>query len=261
MPSQDIFEIINNRRSIRKFLEKEVPDVIVEKILAAGFRAPFAFQGCSIVYTRDKAKMKKLRKMGLYPTTKLFMVFLLDFHRIEQMLHERGYQYDFDDSFFLWLGIQDVTLVCENVILAAEAVGLGSVLLGGAPFLLQEIRDVFNLPEKVFPVVGLCLGWPDPKHLMDVRPRFPLKYSAFEDKYQHFTKEMITECMRAMDDGYLTQGYYIKLGAKIPLRNREDKVSMDNYSWSEHICRKICQGSHHKETLLNILRKEGFNLE
>ncbi|RLI73322.1 hypothetical protein DRO91_03140 [Candidatus Heimdallarchaeota archaeon] len=261
MTNENLFHIINNRRSIRKFLDKEIPKELIEKILAAGFRAPFAYQSCSIVSTQAKAKISKLKKMGIYPSTKLFMVFFIDFHRVEKLLHKQGYKYDFDDSLFLWLAIQDATLVCENVILAAEAVGLGSVLLGGAPFLYNEIKTVFNTPPKVFPVVGLCLGWPDPEHIMTVRPRFPLKYSAFEDTYKPFTDEMIQECMKAMDEGYLTQGYYIKLGAKIPLKNKEDKIGVDKYSWSEHISRKISQGSWYKETLPTILRKEGFNLE
>ena len=139
--------------------------------------------------------MQKLKKMGIYPTTKLFMVFFIDFHRLEKMLQQREHKYNFDDSL---LAIQDAALACENVILAAEAVGLGSVLLGGAPFLHDEIKAVFKTPPKVFPIVGLCLGWPDPKHLMAVRPRFPLKYSAFEDTYQPFTEEMIQECMKAI---------------------------------------------------------------
>ncbi|NHJ87943.1 MAG: hypothetical protein FK734_20940 [Asgard group archaeon] len=257
----NLFSIINNRRSIRRFQDKEIPDEVVEKILKAGFRAPFAYQICSVVYTRDKVKMNALKRMGIYSTTKLFMVFLFDFNRMEKIMHQRNHQYDFDDSLFLWIGLQDVALVSENVTLAAEACGLGSVLLGGAPMMVDEIREVFNLPPKVFPVVGLCLGYPDPEHLMATRPRYPLEFSAFEDEYPELTTENIKECMKSMDEGYLTQGYYIKQNAKIPLKNKEDNMGYDKYSWTEHISRKISQGPWSDKLLIDVLRENGFNLK
>ncbi len=261
LESNSIFEIINNRRSIRKFLDKDIPEEIIEKILKAGFRAPFAYQATSIVYTSDKEKMNALKKLGIYPSTKVFMIFLVDFNRIEKIVQERGYTYDFDDGMLLWLGIQDTSLVAENLILAAEACGLGSVLLGNAPLYTELIGQIFKLPKKVIPVVGLCLGYPDPKYLMDIRPRFPLKYSAFKDEYSDYSKTDMHECMKAMDEGYITQGYYIKLNAKIPLFKKEDKIDMDKYSWSEHISRKITQGIWSEKTLLDVLREQGFNLK
>lgn len=259
--SNDIFDIIHQRRSIRKFLDKEISNDVIERILLAGFRAPFAYQISSIVYTKDKEKMTKLRRMGIYPTTQLFMVFFFDFNRMEKIVQARNYNYDFDDGLLLWIGLQDVSLVVENIVLAAEAMGLGSVLLGSAPLLVDTISEVFNVPKKVFPVVGLCLGYPDPEHLFDIRPRFPLKYTAFEDSFKELSQDELKECMSKMDDGYLTQGYYIKQNAKIPLQNKEDKFDFDRYSWTEHISRKISQGIWSEKSLLTILKEQGFKLE
>jgi len=254
----DLFKVIHDRRSIRKFLDKEVSDEVIDKILSAGIRAPFAYQSCSIVYTRDKEKMKKLR---MFSSTKLYMVFFIDFNRMEKILKQRNYTYDFDDSLLLWMGVQDVSLVVQNVILAADALGLGSVLLGGAPFQVDKITEVFEVPRKTFPVVSMCLGYPDPEHKMHIRPRYPLKLSAYEDKYNDLSEEEIKECMKAMDEGYITQGYYIKLGAKIPLKEGKDEIDLDKYSWSEHISRKITQGAWYEESLLSLLRKQGFKLD
>ena len=258
---KDIFEIINQRRSIRKFLDKEIPNDVINKILKAGFRAPFAYQITSIVYTKNKEKMNKLKYMGVYPTTNLFMVFFFDFNRMEKIIKARNYNYDYDDSMLLWIGLQDVSLVAENLILAAEAMGLGSVLLGAAPQMVDKISEVFNLPPKVFPVVGLCLGYPDPEHLFEVRPRFPLQHTAFEDEYHELTSNELKECMKAMDEGYITQGYYIKQNAKVPLKKGEDNIGFDKYSWCEHISRKISQGSRTEKTLIKTLRNQGFKLE
>ncbi|MHA1219356.1 MAG: nitroreductase family protein, partial [Candidatus Heimdallarchaeaceae archaeon] len=73
----------HQRRSIRKFSDKEIQKEELEKILKAGFRAPFASQVCSIVYTADKTKMKEIKGVGIYPTTKVLMIFLIDQKRME----------------------------------------------------------------------------------------------------------------------------------------------------------------------------------
>ncbi|MHA1739492.1 MAG: nitroreductase family protein, partial [Candidatus Heimdallarchaeota archaeon] len=256
----DIFKIINNRRSIRKFIDKDIPDEVIRKVLEAGFRAPFASQVCSVVYTKDKEKMKQLKKMGVYPTTKLLIIFIYDFERANKIIEQRNYVYDFDDSYSFFMGVQDVALVSENVTLAMEAMGLGSVLLGATPLFVDQLAEMFTLPPKAFPIVGLCAGYPDPDHLMDIRPRFPFEYSAFEDEYRDLSEEEIQSCMKAMDDGYITQGYYIKQNAKVPLKSGKDEIGFDKYSWSEHICRKVTQGFWSIETLNEILRRKGFDV-
>ena len=86
-PKTNIFDIIKNRRSIRKFLDKDVPDIILEDILKSGIRAPFAAQLYSIIFTRDREKMRL--KSGVYPTTSVFMLFLLDFNKIEKIVKKR----------------------------------------------------------------------------------------------------------------------------------------------------------------------------
>ena len=258
--SSNIFKIINNRRSIRKFTEKPITKDVLENILRAGIRAPFASQLYSIIYTRDQEKMKKL-KIGVYSSTKLLMIFLVDFRKIEKIITQRNYNYDYDDGMLLWLGIQDASLVVENVILAAEAYGLGSVLLGSAPLQADLMAEVFNIPSRVFPVVGLCLGYPDKSAETEVRPRYSLKFSAFEDSYQDLSESEILECMKNMDEGYITQGYYIKKQTKIPLKKGKDSIDYDRYSWSEHQSRKYSQGSWKKESLLSILKRQGFILE
>ena len=259
---KDIFSIMNDRRSIRKFTDKKISQDSLEQILKAGFRAPFAAQLCSIVYTSNKEKMKQFKGVGVYQSTQLFMIFFVDYDRMEKIIKARGYENLADDSMSLWLGIQDATLVIENVILAAEALGLGSVLLGAIPQKADLVSEVFNVPQRVFPVVGLCLGYPDLTVETNVRPRYPLKYSAFEDEYKDLNEEEIGECMKAMDEGYLTQGYYIKNRAKVPLpEGQEDTIDFDEYSWSEHISRKHLWQRHDDETLINVIRKHGFNIK
>ncbi|MHA2428861.1 MAG: nitroreductase family protein [Candidatus Hermodarchaeia archaeon] len=259
--NQRIFDIMLNRRSMRQFLDKPITDEVLERILKVGFQAPFAAQLCSIIYTRDTEKIKQLQRMGAYPTTQVLMFFLIDLRRLEKIMAQRGHSYDADDAFTLWLGVQDASLVAENIILAAEALGLGSVLLGATPHFADKLAEMFNIPDRVFPMVGLCLGYPDPAEHTEVRPRFPLEFSAYKDAYYNHSEEDIQTCMKVMNEGYLAQNYYIERNAKIPLRKGKDDIDYDTYSWCEHISRKFCQGGWAKYPLLATLRKQGFNFE
>lgn len=259
--SPNLFHVIQNRRSLRLFLDKPITNETLEQILTAGFRAPFAAQLCSVIYTRDPTKIKELRRMGVYPTTQVLMFFLIDLNRHEKVMNQRGHTYDFDDTFALWLGLQDVSLVVENLILAAEALELGSVLLGAAPQFADQLAEIFDIPNRAFPVVGLCLGYPDPSEHTETRPRYPLSFNAYEDKYRDTTSEELLAAMNAMDEGYLAQDYYVKRNAKIPLRKGEDKIDYDTYSWCEHISRKFINGGYSIIPLLETLRKHGFNFD
>jgi hypothetical protein len=147
------------------------------------------------------------------------------------------------------------------VISAAETLGLGSVLLGATPYFSDELTDMFKIPPRVFPVVGLCLGYPDPAEYTDVRPRFPLQFSAYKDSYLDHSPNDIQCCMKVMDEGYLAQNYYIQRNAKIPLQKGEDNIDYDTYSWCEHISRKFSQGGWSRTPILDILKKQGFTLQ
>lgn len=256
-----VFEIVHSRRSMRQFLDKPIPGDVLEKIFKAGFRAPFAAQLGSLIYTQDPKKIKQLRRMGVYPTSKVVVFFLVDLRRLEKLMEQRNHQYDFDDAFALWLGLQDVTLVAENLILAAEALDLGSVLLGAVPYFTEQLVEMFKIPQRVFPVVGLCLGYPDPAEHTEIRPRFPLQFSAYKEAYHNHSATDIQACMKEMDEGYLAQNYYVERNAKIPLKKEEDKIDYDTYSWCEHISRKFCQGGWARRSFLDVLRKQGFTLE
>lgn len=256
----ELIELMHNRRSVRKFLDKPVSDEVLFKILNAGIRAPFAAQLCSMVYTRDKDKIREYG-MGAYPSTEVLIIFFVDARRLDKIIAQRGYKYNADDTMLLWLGIQDASLLIENTIMTAEAMGLGSVLLGGAPNGVDRIKRLFNMPDnRVFPVVGMCLGYPDPDEKTQIRPRFPIKHSAYEDEFKDLSDDDIKECMKEMDEGYLAQDYYISRNAKIPLTIMEDTYDYSTYSWSEHISRKVVQGGY-KKSLYENLRKYGFNIE
>jgi len=67
--------------------------------------------------------------------------------------------------------------------------------------------------------------------------------------------------MDVMDDGYLAQEYYRKANFRIPLQgDREDTFTFDDYSWTEHISRKVGQWLPSLDDLIEPLSRCGFNV-
>jgi nitroreductase len=165
-----------------------------------------------------------------------------------------------NDLSFLLFGIQDASLMAENMVIAAESFGMGSCFLGVAPYIADRIAKKYKFPPRVFPLVQLVMGYPAENP--PTRPRYPIRFSLFEDKYPEFSDEQIDEAMKQMDEGYLAQGYYRKGKIKIPLeRGREETFTYDNYSWTEHISRKWGQWYESPKEILEQLSKRGFKID
>ena len=164
-----------------------------------------------------------------------------------------------NDLSLLLFGIQDAALMAENMVIAAESLGLGSCFLGDAPYRADEIIEEYRLPKRVFPLVQLTMGYPaeDPPP----RPRYPMEFTIFEDEYPEFDEETISQAMAEMDDGYLGQDYYRRANYMVPLEgDREETFTFDDYSWTEHISRKAGQWLASPKELLEQLTRCGFHV-
>ncbi|EMR74017.1 hypothetical protein MCGE09_00359 [Thaumarchaeota archaeon SCGC AB-539-E09] len=94
-----------------------------------------------------------------------------------------------------------------------------------------------------------------------MRPRYPLEYVLFEDRYPDLDGKAVREAMQVMDDGYLAQDYYRLARMMIPLREgREETYTFDDYSWTEHISRKLGMWHLDPREMLEQLEKRGFFL-
>jgi len=254
MINNPIIETMLSHKSIRKYTLEQPSQEVIETIVRAGQQAPFASQLYSIVMSRQLEK-------NPFKAPLSFMV-CIDAFRLELFMKKRNWEMAGNDLLFLLLAVQDASLVVQNMITAGESLGLGSCLLGSVPYRAEQISKRMSLPKRVFPLVELVMGYPAEE--ASPRPRFPLDFVLFEDKYPEFTDEQIEEAMRVMDEGYLAQDYYKNANAKIRLQgDKEDDYTYDNYSWTEHISRKWGQyfpWPKGLEDLLKQLKSQGFNI-
>jgi hypothetical protein len=224
-------------------------DEVIEIVVRAGQQAPFAMQLCSTI----------LKRAGSIPWgAPLNFIICADVHRLELIAERRGHEPKTNDLTLLLFAIQDAAYMAQNMVIAAQALGMGSCYIGSAPMRAKAIIAECGLPPKVFPLVGLVMGYPAED--TPTRPRYPLSFSFFEDRYPQFTNAQIEEAMQVMDEGYLAQDYYRKGNRKIPLEgDREDAYTYDDYSWTEHISRKLQWDPSSKEMIEN-LRACGFDI-
>jgi nitroreductase len=246
-----VIETLLNRKSIRKYTDKLPSEEAVRTIVRAGQQAPFAYQMGSLLLSRN-------REHNPFKAP-LFFVICVDSHRHETVMSQRGWQMVQNDLSLLLFGIQDATLMAENMVIAAESVGLGSCFLGGIPYHATRIAEEYKLPKRVFPLVGLAMGYP--AESPPTRPRYPLDFALFEGEYPEFSDEQVKRAMAEMDEGYLEQDYYRRQAAMIRLEvEREETFTYDSYSWTEHISRKTGQWLQSPRELLAQLAGCGFHI-
>jgi FMN reductase (NADPH) len=238
-------------RSIRKYTDAVPTDEVVETIVRAGQQAPFAYQMGSVLLSRK-------REHNPFHAPLLFTI-CVDAHRMELVMARRGWKLASNHLHVLLFGMEDAVMMAQNMVIAAESLGLGTCYLGAAQYRTDEIAKEYGLPERVFPVVGLAAGYPaeDPPP----RPRYPLEFTLFEDRYPELEEAKVTRAMQAMDEGFLAQDYYRRANLILPLEaGREESFTFDNYSWTEHISRKLGQWSSSAEGLMQQLAARGFSL-
>lgn len=251
MKTNAVIDLMLSHRSVRKYTGEMPPDDSIEAVVRAGQQAPFAAQLGSVLLRKGGEKIP-------FGAPLLFTI-LVDAHRLELVMAARNWRMKTNDLSLLIFGIQDACYMAQNMVVAGESLGLGSCFLGAAPYRAEEIASEYDLPERVFPVVQLTMGYPDED--FPPRPRYPLPFALYEGRYPEFTEEEIARAMSVMDEGYLTQGYYRALSHMVKLEGgREETFTFDDYSWTEHMGRKWGQWFESPEKLIDQFRKRGFRL-
>lgn len=242
---------LTSHRSIRKYKEESPTEEMLHQIVNAGQRAAFAVQCYSVILDREQ-------KRNPFRAPWFFLV-CIDLHRMERIMEKRGWKIGSSDAYALMLAGQDAAYAAQNMIVAAESLGLGTCYLGWVPLRAEHFVQKYQLPLRVFPLVGITMGVPDENP--PLRPRYPASLTLFENRYPQLGDSDINQAMRVMDEGYLEQDYYRKAKFMVPLDDgKEETYTFDDYSWTEHISRKLGLWCRDPQELLDQLRKCGFDV-
>ncbi len=148
----DALEAIRTRRSIRKYLDRPVPEELVRQVIAAAMMAPSArnTQPWHFLVIDEKeirakaARINPHARMAEHAPVSILICGDLDLE------HPSGY----------WP--VDCAAAAENLLLAAHALGLGAVWTGVYPReeRIKGFRQLFNLPGNIMPHCLIVLGYP-----------------------------------------------------------------------------------------------------
>jgi nitroreductase len=149
----EMIDLIFKRRSIRKYIDRQVEPEKIELLLKAGMAAPSAGnnQPWEFVVVTDKEIMDQLRKMEFGGHNAPMAIVALNNPQISSRPRYQGY----------WE--QDISAAVENILLAAASLELGSVWLGvyPKPKEMEIVSQTLKLPNYVTPLAVLYIGYPD----------------------------------------------------------------------------------------------------
>ena len=182
-----VIDLLKSHRSIRKFTDKVIEQELMEDLFVAGQAAATSsfLQGTTIVRISNKDTREKLAELaGNQPYVKTaaeFMIFCADLKRAGNYCeaYEKPFEGDFTEHFII--ATVDVALMAQSLVTAAESVGLGICYIGGIRNNPVEVSKLLELPRGVYPVFGLCLGYPDQEP--EIKPRLPISVVVKDETY------------------------------------------------------------------------------
>ena len=207
-----VTDTLNDHVTIRFFRDEPIPDDMLNAILEAARRSPTSsnMQTYSIIVVRSAAVRKELARLAgnqrHIETCDVFLAFCADLHRLEDVAAKHGVQPAFSLESTLVSTI-DAALVGMSTQTAAESFGLGGVMIGAMRNNPREAARLLGLPNHVYVVYGMCLGWPDETRVPPQKPRLPASLVIHHEQYSAArVEEQLAAYDRALAAHYGTLG-------------------------------------------------------
>ena len=145
----DVFDAIKNRRSIRTFLDKPVPEELIKKIIEAGQCSPSACNRQAwkfIVIDSLEVKERIIKETTAFFVRKAPLLILV-------LYSNRTDNFEYKDH------LLSAAMAVQNMQLAAYSLGLGSCCVNNLP-IKSRLRSILNIPRYYDPVSLVCVGFP-----------------------------------------------------------------------------------------------------
>ncbi|RND75249.1 NADPH-dependent oxidoreductase [Lacticaseibacillus paracasei] len=182
-----ILEQLTQHRSIREFEDRPLsPHQVTELVNAAQHASTSTFsQQYSIVSVTDPAKPHAIADVTGHRWMVdggHYFVMVADQYRNLKIAKAHDidpYMLHSTDKFLA--SVFDTAIATENIMVAAESMGLGGTIMGSVLNNPRKMIELLNLPEMTFPLLGIALGYPKDKP--ELKPRLPKALMHFENQY------------------------------------------------------------------------------
>lgn len=201
------------RRSVRKFMDREVPDSIIDSIIERAMKAPTTgnMQLYTVVISREEDALEKLRPSHFnQPASmgaKALLTVCADFNRFSRWCEVSGAIPGYDNFLSFISAMLDATIFAQQIVTIAETEGLGTCYLGTVTYNADQISDILELPDMVVPIACIALGWPEEEG--EATERLSLEAVRCFEKYPKFSDDEVKRLYVAKDD-YPANAKYVK---------------------------------------------------
>jgi nitroreductase len=209
-----VLDLLLKHRSVRSYLPQALPAGTLEMLVAAAQSASTSsnLQAWSLVAVEDSARKARLSQLvgnqAHVRAAPLFLVWLADLARLERIAADQGQTSEgLDYLELLLVGVIDAALAAQNTVVALESLGLSSVYIGGIRNQPEAVAAELALPPGVFATFGMCVGYEDPKHPAQVKPRLPQAAVLHREQYSLAAQQQaISDYDQVMAQFYAGQG-------------------------------------------------------
>ena len=226
------------RRTHRRYADRPVAEPLLRLLLGAAFSASSKsdFQQATVIRVEERSRRDRLAAlvpdMPWIGNAPVFLVFCGDARRLERLGGLRGHEADNGGLEGFFNAAMDAALVLQTFVLAAETAGLGCCPISVIRNHPDAVAEILSLPDKVFPVAGLCVGYPAAAGHISMR--LPLEVTFHLDRY---------------DDarlGEAVEAYDIRRDARHSIPRAQQRSPeifgyASPYGWSEDKARQAAQ--------------------
>jgi FMN reductase [NAD(P)H] len=242
------------RKTVRRYSDAMPSDALVKLLTATALStsAKSDFQQATILRLTDAGVRAQIGAMfpampwiGASPA---FFIFLGDARRLQRIGVLRGKPVNNGTFEGFFNATVDAAIAMQTFILAAESQGLGCCPISVIRNRVQDIAPLLGLPDQVFPVAGLCLGYP--AEAGHVSLRLPRSITVQRDRYDDSAlPEYLDHYDRSRDSRHaLTQQRATAKFGVAPF-----------YGWSEDKARQAAEPEG--AAFPKYLRAHGFTLD
>lgn len=243
-------QTINTRRSIRRYQDKDVDNTLLTRLINEAERTQTMgnLQLYSVVVTRSEELKTKLApahfNQPMVTGAPVVLTFCADYRRTTLWAEQRQATPGYDNPLSFVNAMTDALLFCQTFCNLAEEEGLGCCFLGTTVYQPQSIIDTLQLPELVFPVATITLGWPDENPPLS--DRLPVSTIIHEETFHDYS-------VADIDKAYAYKEQLDENKEFVKINNKQTLAQVfTDCRYTKADCEAM------SETLLEALRKQKF---
>ena len=243
-------QTINTRRSIRRYQDKDVDNTLLTRLIKEAERTQTIgnLQLYSVVVTRSEELKTKLApahfNQPMVTGAPVVLTFCADYRRTTLWAEQRQATPGYDNPLSFVNAMTDALLFCQTFCNLAEEEGLGCCFLGTTVYQPQSIIDTLQLPELVFPVATITLGWPDENPPLS--DRLPVSTIIHEETFHDYS-------VADIDKAYAYKEQLDENKEFVKINNKQTLAQVfTDCRYTKADCEAM------SETLLEALRKQKF---